>query len=201
MKHRSIGVTVVAVLLILAGGIGACGSLLSVAVGGGPIERLEQQIDQQLDRVPVGTDQGQVPPERMTDLRNDLKRRFSELRGVIESPAVRFGSLAQGLLALVAMIGGCGLLARSGWAPKVVIGQAGLSILLGLWWLAFSPMTSVQKEMHVLVLDLAGGAIPLSVQLQMRQSMEMAQAIGQWVGGLFIVGWNGFLIWFVNRAR
>ena len=72
-------------------------------------------------------------------------------------------------------------------------------MLLDSWWLGFSPVTSVQKAMQTMVLDLAGGTMPLSLQLQMRQSMVLAQTIGQWVGALFVIGWNGFLIWFVTR--
>ncbi len=197
---RSAGVTVVAVLLVLGGGLGGCGSLFSAAVGGRPMDPLIAQLNRQLDQLPVGTAEGQVPPDQVTQFREELNGRLGELRRMMDSPAVRLGALANGLLGLAAVFAGFGLMRRAGWASLVVTIQAASSLLVGLWWIFFSPAVSMQQAMQTMVLDVAGGMIPPALEQQMRQTIETSRALSHWVGLAFVVGWNSFLIWYANRT-
>ena len=113
---------------------------------------------------------------------------------------MRAAYLAQMLLGLAACIGGIGLWRRHTWSSRLITWQAALSIVFGVWWLLASPLVVYQREMTQFMYSLLERATPLSTQMQMRQVIETSQLAGRWLGLLGIVLWNGFVLWFVNRA-
>lgn len=199
MSARSTGVTVLAVVLILAGGLSAVGAMMSLTLGGRQLDRMVTLINQQLDRVPIGTGPGRAAKEQVDTIRQEVSERFVALRRLMESKRMRAAYLAQIALGLAACLGGIGLWRRRPWSSRLITWQAVLSVGFGVWWLLASPLAAFQREMIQFMFNLLERAAPLSTQMQMRQAIEMSQTAGRWGGLLWIGLWNGFLIWFVNR--
>ena len=200
MSNRSKGVTVLAVVLILAGGFSAVGALASLTIGGHQLDRVVSVINFQLDRVPIGTGAGQLPKEQLDTIRREIEERFTGLRRLMESRRMRAAHLAQMALGLGACVGGVGLWRRRAWSSRLITWQAALSIAFGVWWLLASPLVAYQREMTEFMFSLLERAAPLTTQMQMRRMIEMSQMAGLWGGVLGVGLWNGFLIWFINRS-
>ena len=76
---RSTGVTVMAILLILAGGFMALGSLVSSVAGEGMMEAQRAQLEATLQDLPVGTQEGQLPPAQAMEMREQLEVMMEEM--------------------------------------------------------------------------------------------------------------------------
>jgi hypothetical protein len=91
-------------------------------------------------------------------------------------------------LSLVALAVGIGLLTGQWWAPQVVVWQAGCFLALRMATIFVSPERGI-NEAVLQLLD------PNTLQM-----MQTGQTIGQWLGLILLLVWNGLLIWFLNRA-
>lgn len=192
---RSGGVTAVAIVMMLAGVLTGVGALMSLSAGPRALDALDQRM-QQLETLPSGTAQGQMSPERVAQLRQRLQEITQELRAVLESPAVRISTFLAALMGIAAFIAGLGVLLLQGWARTLAIFQAGLSIPLGL----FAAMYSPQQRLSQAMLRFYEGLVDPATQQHLQQTMALGQTIGQWVGIITLLAWNGFLIWFFSRA-
>lgn len=187
---RSVGVTVWAVLLIVAGLLGVGGSLYSLAAGPRSLETMAERM-RQLEALPQGTGQGQIPPEAMAKLHQQFEGLMREMREVMDSPIVRTSALLAALLGLAALAAGIGFFSLKGWARTVAIWQAGLSIPFGLYLAWFSPQGRL-SGMFVRFYEGLGDPAALA-------GMRQMQAIGQWLYVGILLVWNGLLIWFLVR--
>ncbi len=193
--RRSGGVTAVAIVLMLAGILTGGGAVMSLSTGPRVLGALDQRM-KQLETLPTGTGQGQITPEQLTKLRQRLQEVTQELRAVMESPAVRISTLLAALMGIAAFMAGLGVLLLKGWARTLAIYQAGLSIPLGL----FAAMSSPQQRLSQAMLRFYEGLVDPATQQHLQQTMALGQTIGQWVGIIGLLAWNGFLIWFFTRA-
>jgi len=187
---RSVGVTVWAVLLIIAGLLGTVGATVSLSMGQRSLDRLTQSVEQ-MKSLPIGTEAGQVPPERMAQLRVRLEGLVQQVRKATESPVVRTTTALAALLSLAALAAGIGLFFLKRWARTAAMWQAGCSIALGLFVTLFSP----QRELTEATLRVYEGLIDPQAQ----QMMHTGQTIGQWLGLLVLLVWNGFILWYFIR--
>ena len=189
---RSVGVTVWAVLLIIAGLLGMVGATVSLSMGQRSLERLTQSVER-LKTIPPqgGTEAGQVPPEQLAQLRVRLEGLVQQVRKATESPVVRTTTALAALLSLAALAAGIGLFFLKRWARTAAMWQAGCSIALGLFVTLFSP----QRELTEATLRVYEGLIDPQAQ----QMMHTGQTIGQWLGLLVLLVWNGFILWYFIR--
>ena len=193
---RSAGVTWWAVLLML-GGVGTgLASILSLSGGPRSLDAIEQRMTQQLDALPTGTGQGQLSPEKVTELRTRFSTILRELRGVMSSPTVYVSTVLALLLGLAGLVAGIGLWRLQGWGRWLAICQAGCAVPLGLVRMLGSP----QRQISEAVLQLTQGLLDPAAQERMRHAMQIGQVIGQAANVALLLAWNGLLIWFVNRA-
>ncbi len=198
MSKRSAGVTVWAVLLILAGGLSLAGSVISSAVSGvmqqGGLEQRFQEMETQLVQA-KGPDGQPLSPEQQAELRERLKAMQEKMAEFFSSPMMKFTTVLHGLLGLAALIAGIGLLMLKGWARFLTVWQAIGAIVVGL----FAQMTMHAWQQEVLQ-SIVAGAPNAAQQEAMQKMMQTAQVFGLGLGIVLLVGWNGLLIWFFNRA-
>ncbi len=187
---RSVGVTVWAVLLIIAGLLGTVGAIVSLSMGQRSLDQLTQSVER-LKTLPTGIEEGQIPPEQLAPLRVRLEGLVQQVRKATESPIVRTTTALASLLSLVALAAGIGLFFLKRWARTAAMWQAGCSVVLALFVTWFSP----QRELTDATLRVYEGLIDSKAQ----QMMQTGQAIGQWLGLILLVAWNGLLIWYCSR--
>lgn len=187
---RSVGVTVWAVLLILAGVVGAFGAIVSLSMGQRSLDQLTQSVER-LKTLPTGTEEGQIPPEQLAQLRVRLEGLVQEVRKATESPLVRTTTALAALLSLVAFAAGIGLLGLHAWARQAVIWQASCSLVLGVFVTFISP----QRRLAEAALQVYEGVLDPKAQ----QMMQTGQTIGQWLGLILLLVWNGLIIWYFSR--
>lgn len=188
---RSGDVTVVAILLILAGGVGALTTFISATVGPRAFEVQLQQAEAQLNQAPVGTGEGQVPPEQLEQLRRSLQKVREEILPVLSSPTMRLVSWLGVALSAAACVAGIGMLLLQGWARRLIVWQAALSIPLTLW--SSLAARAFQERLSSALLGLMTDP---AAQAQLQQAAQ----IGQWIGIALVMAWNGFILWFFNRT-
>ncbi|MBI4598134.1 MAG: hypothetical protein HY737_07040 [Candidatus Omnitrophica bacterium] len=191
---RSGGVTAWAMVLIVIGALTAAGSLFALAIGPRALDVYEAQL-RQLDSAPTGDQPGQLPPEEKERALRQLRQALESVRQILSAPAIRMATAAKSALGSAALIAGIGLLMLQGWARTLAIGQAGASILLGLWELFVSPQRQIAEQMMAAM----NGLVDAATLAQMRQSLQIGQAVGLGVGLLLLLAWNGVIIWFFNR--
>lgn len=199
--RRTVGLAIMAGLLIVAGGLGGCGAVFSIVAGGSPIDRVGRQLNVQLDAAHQRAGSDAEVVARVAKVRTVLNERLAEVREVMESPAVRLGVGLQGVLAVVMLVGGIGLLRLRAWARPLLTGQALGAIAFGLWWLLASPASSVQRILNQMVFQLGGEVLPSEIHLDIQRRMEASQQVGIWIGAAALIGWNLWVLWFVNRSR
>ena len=187
---RSVGVTVWAVLLILSGVFGAIGATISLSTAEHSLEQISQSIER-LKTVPTGTEPGQLPPERVTQLQERLERLMEEVRKATESPLVKTTTMLAGVLSVLALCAGIGLLASQGWARSIAIWQAACSIVFGVIVMCVSP----QRRLAEVAMGVYEGLMDPKAQ----QMMHIGHVVGQWLGLLLLLVWNGLIIWYFNR--
>ena len=187
---RSVGVTVWAVLLIIAGALTGMAATFSSLTSGQSLDAMAQSM-KRLDALPTGTGEGQIPPEQLADIRQRADALMREMETVIRSPVVHVSTSLAGLLGLAALLAGIGLFSLKGWARTLAIWQAGLSIILGLFTMLLSP----QRRLSEATLQLFEGFLNPDAQ----GMIQTGQAVGQWLGVLFLLVWNGLLIWYCSR--
>ena len=192
---RSVGVTVWAILLILAGILTGGAAIMSLSAGPRALDQLSEQM-KQLEAMPTGTAQGQIPPEQLEMVRRQFEAFMGEAREAITSPGVRVSTTLSALLAIAAVLAGIGFFSLKGWARTVAIWQAGLSIPLGLYAAWFSP----QQKLAGMMLRMYEGLMDPATMERMRQTMQAGQTVGQWLHVVILLAWNGLLIWFLLRA-
>lgn len=192
---RSVGVMVWAILLMVAGLLAAAGGVVSMATASRALDVLAQQM-RQVEALPAGTEQGQMPPERLEIIRRRYGEATQEVRQVVASPAVRINRLLSIALGVAAAVAGVGLLRLKGWALRLVWWQAGLSIPLGLYAIWSSP----NQRFSEALLRFYGSFVDPGTQTRMREALQAGQSVGQWAGVLAILVWNGLLIWYFSRA-
>lgn len=191
---RSVGVTVWAVLLILAGVVTGGIAIVSLSAGPRALDQLSERM-KQLEAMPTGTAQGQIPPEQLEGVRRQFEAFMGEAHEVITSPGVRVSTTLSALLAIAAVLAGVGFFLLKGWARTVAIWQAGLSIPLGLYAAWFSP----QQKLSGMMLRMYEGFMDPATLERLRQTMQTGQTIGQWLHVVMLLAWNGLLIWFLLR--
>lgn len=187
---RSVGVTVWAVLLIIAGALTGLAATFSSLTRGQSLDAMAQSM-KRLDTLPTGTGEGQITPEQLAYIRQRADALMREMAEVIRSPVVHVSTLLAGLLGLAALIAGIGLFSLKGWARALAIWQAGFSLLLGLFTMLFS----TQRRLSEATLQLFEGFIDPDTQ----GMIQTGQAVGQWLGVLFLLVWNGLIIWYFSR--
>ena len=187
---RSRGVTVWAVLLIIAGALTGTIATFSSVMRGQSLEAMAQSM-KRLDALPTGTGEGQVTPEQLAHIRQRAEALRREVEAVNRSPIVHVMTWLAGLLGLAALIAGIGLFSLKGWARILAIWQAGLSILHGLFTMLCSP----QRRLSEAALQTFEGLIDPGAQ----GMIQTGQAVGQWLGVLFLLVWNGLIIWSFTR--
>ena len=188
---RSVGVTVWAVLLIISGVVGAFGAIVSLSMGQRSLDQFTQSVER-LKTLPTGTEEGQIPPEQLAQLRVRLEGLLQEVRKATESPLVHTTTALAALLSLVALAAGIGMFSLKTWARAAAIWQAGCSIALGLFVTVFSPQRALTEATRRVYEGL--------IDPQAQQMMQTGQTIGQWLGLLVLLAWNGFILWYLNRA-
>ena len=188
---RSADMTVVAVLLILAGGLGTLATVVSSMTGPKMFGAQLEQAERQLNRAPVGTGEGQLRPEQVEQLRGSLRKIRQEILPLLTSPTMQLLGLLGGVLNAAACVAGIGILLLQGWARRLIVWQAGLSIPFMLW----SSMATMAFQ-HRLSEELLGLMGNPAAQAQVQQFAR----IGQWIGIAIVIAWNGFILWFFNRA-
>lgn len=187
---RSVGVTVWAVLLILAGILTGGAAIVSLSAGPRALDQLNEQM-RRLEAMPTGMAQGQIPPEQLETMRQQFGAFVREAGEVIISPSVRVSTMLSALFAIAAVIAGVGFFLLKGWARTLAIWQAGLSIPFGLYAAWYSP----QHKLSDITLRFYAGLVDPATMERIRQM----QAIGQWLYVGILLVWNGLLIWFLLR--
>ncbi len=196
--RRSTGVTVWAVLLILGGGLSLAGSVVSSVVSGamrgGAMEERFRQLDDQLSHI-KGTDGQPMPPEKVAEMRAKLQQMRVKMEQFFTSPRMQMLTGAHGIVGLAALVAGIGVLLLKGWARSLAIGQAIGALVVGLCSQLL--MHGWQQEM---MQSFAIGAVDPAQQQAMQQAFQIAQTVGLGLGIVFLLAWNGLLLWFFNRA-
>lgn len=201
---RSGGVTAMAVLLIVLGGFGALGMLTSMAVSPRRFAQAETQLDQVQhmlnERLDQAVQQGQFTAEQAVSQRQLLRQSVDRLRrfqralaDYARSPQVRLLTWLGLLLNVAAVIAGIGILGLRAWARKTILWQAALSIPLTLW--SVSTTARLLRELAP-----ASGTAAPATSLLTGQFIQGTMALGLWTSVVFAVAWNGFLLWWFNRA-
>ena len=195
---RSTGVTVIAILLILGGGLESLASALSLALGPSLIARQREQMAAALDRLEQEGQGGQASPERVQRVA-EIRQFFERFERTVQTSdgaarslaAKAIGSLS-GLLGIVALTAGIGILLLKGWARFLVIWQAGLSILCAIGTALWGYAVSLSAVEGLRAIGVAPGM------------QEMSLARGAAIGTVAMLllpslAWNGLLLWFFNR--
>ena len=193
---RSGGLTVLAVLLMLAGAVMGVGSLLSFSRGLHALDVMESRVTQQLDRLPTGTGPRQITPAQFEQLRQGFQEILRESRKILTSSTVRTTTLLSALLGIAAVIAGIGLVLLRGWARTLALWQACGSIPLGLFTVWWSPQ---QQLSQVVLRSYQRLADPATLE-SLRRSVQNSQVAGQWVGTVALLAWNGLILWCLTRA-
>ena len=187
---RSADVTVVAILLMLAGGLGVVLTSISSTAGPKMFEAQLQQAEAQLSRVSVGTGEGQAPPGQVEAARRSLQKIRGEILPMLNSPTTRCVNGVGVALSAAACVAGVGILLLQGWARQLITWQAALSIPFTVWSSLIAG--AFQQRLSNELLDLTANPS--------MQPFQQAVQIGQWIGIVMVIAWNGFIVWFFHRA-
>lgn len=187
---RSGDVTVVAILLILAGGVGVVVTSISSTAGPKVFEAQLQQAEAQLSRVSTGTGEGQAPAGQVEAARRSLQKIRGEILPMLSSPTTRCLNGVGVALSAAACVAGVGILLLQGWARQLITWQAALSIPFTVW--SSMVASAFQQRLSNELLDLTANPS--------MQPFQQAVQIGQWIGIAMVIAWNGFIIWFFHRA-
>ena len=193
--RRSVGVTVWAILLIVAGCVTGLSALASLSAGPRTLDALDARIAQ-LETAPTGTGQGQIPPERLEQMRRQLAQFTTEVRALTNSPTVRIVALLRTLLGAAGLAAGIGILFVRDWARLLALVQAGVSIPLGVWAMSLP----LQHRLAEAMLRLYEVTLDPASLTRVRHMIRMGETIGQWSGVLALLVWNGLILWFFTRA-
>lgn len=185
-------------LLIISGTLGLITATFYLSMGERLVSMGERTVEQSLERINTllsDSEPGQISPEQQALLQEGLAFLQAELavleavRTTMRSPLRQMFSVLAALLSLVALVAGVGLLTRQRWAPQVVVWQAGCSFMLRLSTIFVSP----ERGMNEAVLQMLD---PNSQEMVMLQT---SQTIGQWLGWILLLVWNGLIIWYFTR--
>ena len=191
---RSSGIKVIAVLLVLGGIFGGYTNV-SLLVGASD-EQVRAQVELQLGQLKVGTGPGQVPPERVEEIRGWFLRLIEEWHGLLRLPSVQTAFVLSSLLDLAAIVGGIGLFMMARWAWAVSAWQAGLSIAFAIW--ANVPLAAALRRLGDVIAGIVGGLSGSSGEVQ--SVVGMVETTLLWTNALCAISWNGFVLWWLTRA-
>ena len=192
---RSGGVTAVGIVLIVAGIFSTIGPLISLAIGPQMVDANIAQMKQGLERLPTGDQAGQISDEKKAKIMTNVDQVGQEIRTMMEAPIIKIATLLKAVLGAFALIGGIGILLLQGWARKLIVVQAGSSIVLGLWELWLSPQRQIAERFVAAMADL----VPSAALASLRETMVLGQTVGLGLGLALLLTWNGFIIWFFTR--
>lgn len=200
---RSGGVTAFAILFIIFGLLMAVGALFSFVVGpivtaglDQSVSQLETGLDEQLRKA----EQDGAAAEEIAKQRQEAEQNIqavrdfaSVMRETSASPTAMGINLLNLLLGLAALIAGIGILGLKGWARTLIVGQAAVSIVAAL--AAMVLVSGQQQQLADLQARMAGqeGA-------EFQQMARTMGLVGQGIGLVWVVAWNGLVMWFFNRA-
>ena len=201
---RSKGVTGFAIFLLLAGAFMIIGNAVTLLTGPQSARRLEQQAEALEARREATLGQAQEQSAKAEDVAR-AREQFDKLvaamhtmastaRQAYQRPVVMAISGLGALLGVAAFAAGLGLLRLREWARRLILWQAALSIPIGLWSMAV--LAPFYHHMRQSMLELVS---TLGVPAQTQDMVQTGQIIGQWLGILLLVGWNGFVIWWFRR--
>jgi hypothetical protein len=194
MTQRSIGVTVLAGLFILAGLGRLTGSLMHLVAGPHIVEQQVAQIQTQVNAAVTNPEQKQLSGERRARMQEKLNTAIAALRSFSTLPLVRFRFILFGMLGLALVIGGVGVLALYPWARAIILWQAGLAIVCTVAFIWLVPPSAALAEATLeLVEDPAA-------QRQMQELIHRSQMMVVLISAGMEVAWNGFVLWFFNRS-
>jgi len=202
---RSIGVTALGILLIVSGAIMALSNVATGFSGEASVRRWAQQADaleaKKAEYLRQAQTQGQsaealAQAEAQVDQAAAVLRRVADAtKRLHASPMLAAVCVLSALLGVAALAAGIGVLKLAGWGRSAAIWQAIASVPFGLWSIAvFSPF---YRELTAMV---SGLTVAADGDAQVQQVMQMGQAAGMWIGIIWLLGWNAFVVWFFNRT-
>ena len=202
---RSGGVTAFAILFIIFGLLTAVGALFSFVMGptvtarfGQTVTRLEN-LEDRLRKVERKAEQEGVAAEDLAEQRQKVEQSIQVVRDMALAMRETLGSpTAMGLnlvnlcLGLAAFIAGIGILMLKGWARSLIVWQAALSIVAVV--VALVAFSGAQDKIVELQAQMVGEG-----QQEFWQMGRTMGGVGQGIGLVWIVAWNGLVLRFFNR--
>ena len=192
---RPVGITVWAVLLVLSGLLSGLLAFASLSAGPQALDRLRVSLSN-LEQLPTGAGEERMTPEQATELRRRGEALVQELGAVMESPQARGGVWLGLILAVAALSAGIGLFLLQAWGARLAVWQALLAIQLGL----FAMISSPQRRIMSAMLEFYEGMGNAEAFSELQRMMQAGQTIGEWAGILWLLAWNGLVIWYFNRT-
>ena len=190
---RSRGVTAMAILFILWGGLGVAGTVMTPWLR----DMQERQMTQEMDsfRQTLSKAKGEKEAAQNQKIMRAAEEMFQATKAYSDSPAMIF---IYSLLSPLLLIGGIGVLRLKAWGRVMVLWTVGASLVEKFWFtIAAAPL---REKAHGLTFYGMSGTLDPASEKNFLRMVEIAQAADPWIGFLIPLAWSGFVIWFFNRA-
>ena len=156
---------------------------------------LEARVDDAARQAPAP--RRNVATQQAERLKHMLQNMAQDYARFLESRFMQVMAVFSGAVGLLTLVAAVGLWWLCEWARRLSIAQAVASICLQVFWLWQAPSQGWQPAGVQLLLDVLKDP---AHHAQMQHMLQAVQLVGEWLGVICVLVWNGFVMWFFCRV-